>query len=705
MKSFFEPKSIAVAGVSADPDKLGSIIFANLQENRRKGLLKATVYPLNPTRDTIGGVKCYPDVGSLPERAELLIVAVPEPETLGLVREAADAGVRAAIIVTSGYGEAGKGDVEQEVGRAAARRGMRVLGPNTIGVVDTWSGVDSLFLRPTKRLPDGGEIASAVKPLRGEVAVVSQSGHLAQVVSEALAAVGVGVRALVGTGNQLDVSVEDVVQYLADDPHTKVISVYLEGVRDGRRFMQAASYASRRKPLVVFKVGKTDVGGRAAFTHTASMVGDYEAYRAAFRQCGIVEATSFQDLVDFSVALLMLPRSPGKRLAILTNAGGVGAIAADEAQRSGLVVQPFDAKIEDDLRSQFQSSKFASNASFRNPIDLTATAPTDDFVRCADRMMALPEVDLGLILPTHQTPAIGHDIAKKLGETVLKSKKPACMCVIGNSDFASNVHSDFIAMGIPSLPTPERAVRAIASLVSYLELRKETWSRPSAVEGRSLRFIGGGRPLDSSEVSRLLYVYGIREPKTVFARTADDLRRVQRLKFPVVCKLRSVGLVHKSDIGGVVRGVASQSEVESVLARFRAIARAGGIRFGGMLVQEEVGQSVELLLGGTRDPTFGPMVAIGFGGTYAELIRDYSVAIAPVTPEEASLMVSRTKLGPILEGFRGGQRVDLRMLGRTVAAFSKILVENPRVEQVEVNPLMVREKEAFAVDARATLNG
>ena len=274
MESFFEPKSVAVAGVSTDPNKMGSIIFANLLANRRKGVLRASVYALNPAHDHIGDEPCYASIGSLPEVPELLIVAVPESLTLGLIRAAARAGAKAAVIVTSGYAEAGRGDVEMMLGRVAARSGMRILGPNTIGLLDTRTGVDSLFLRPTKRLPDGREIVALLSPLKGGVTIITQSGHLGETISAELAANGVGIRALVGTGNQLDVSVEDVMEYFADDQQTRVMAVYVEGIRDGRRFMQVARYASRRRPRVVFKVGKTAVGARAALTHTASLVGD-----------------------------------------------------------------------------------------------------------------------------------------------------------------------------------------------------------------------------------------------------------------------------------------------------------------------------------------------------------------------------------------------------------------------------------------------
>ncbi|HEY6282634.1 MAG TPA: acetate--CoA ligase family protein [Nitrososphaerales archaeon] len=703
IRSFFEPKSVAVAGVSTDPDKLGSIIFANLLANVRRGLLKASVYALNPAHGRIGDQPCYPKIGALPETPELLIVAVPLSLTLDLVKEAADAGVKAVIMITSGYAEVGKGEQEQEIGRVAAKRGMRILGPNTIGVVDTRSGVDSLFLRSTKSLPGGGEIISTLKPLAGKVTIITQSGHLGQIVSEKLAANGIGTRALVGTGNQLDVSVEDVIQYFADDEYTSVMAVYIEGLRDGRSYMRAAAYAAKRKPLVVFKVGKTSVGARAALTHTASLVGDYDAYRAAFRQSGVLEAASLEELEDYCISLSMIGPTAGKRLAIVTNAGGVGAIAADEAERSGLRVEPMGADQERRFRLEFKGAGFISNAGLKNPIDLTASASTDEFVRATEAVLALPTYDLVLVIPTHQTPAIGSDIALKLGDVASKAKKPLCMCVIGDAEFAFKIQREFMARGIPTFPTPERAVRALASVPAYQSLAKSA-KAPAKVRRRgpptSNRSSGS---LAQLQVSKLLRSYGIGEVKSVVVHSSRDLRKLKNLVFPVACKLLSKKLVHKTDVGGVVLDVEDADQVGLVLMRLKRLAGTRKLAFDGVLVQEMVKDGIEIILGGNRDPTFGPVLVFGLGGTYTELLHSYSLAIAPVTSDEVNEMITGSNLGKVLDGYRGGPKVNIERFASVVSRFSKIMLDNPRIEQMEVNPLMVTKDEILSVDARVIL--
>lgn len=702
MKILFRPKSVAVAGVSTDPNKMGSIIFSNLLSNRKKGVLKAEVYALNPAHDRIGDEPCYPSIDALPEVPELLIVAVPESLTPGLMRSAAGAGVKAAVVVTSGYAEAGKAKVEKEMGEDAAKHGMRILGPNTIGLQDTRSGVDSLFLRPTKQLPDGSEIVSLLSPLEGGVAIITQSGHLGETISAELASNGVGIRALVGTGNQLDVSVEDVMQYFADDPDTKVMAVYLEGLRDGRRFMQVGRYASRRKPVIVFKVGKTDVGARAALTHTASLVGNYDVYRAAFRRAGAIEAESLQELVDFSIALSMLPPALRNRLVIVTNAGGVGAIAADEAQKAGLEVVPLSERRKDGLRSEFEGRTFVANASFGNPIDLTASVTTDEFVRATRSVMKFPECDLLLLMPTHQTPAIDYDVGRRLAEVVAGSTKPTAVAVIGKDPLAGKIHGEFMSKGTPSFPTPERAARALAAAANYARIQGRT-APPEPGRKKPHRFATRGGPLETQEAGRLLWDYGIAEPRSVVVRSPRDFRKLAPLDYPVACKLLSRGLLHKTDAGGVILDVPDAEGAKSAFLRFEESAKKRGARLEGMHVQSMVGRSVELILGGTRDPTFGPVVVYGLGGVYTEVLRDYILEVAPVTPQDVRASLSQGRLSAILSGYRGGPRADIGRLAEAISNFSRIMVENPRIDQMEINPLMANEQGVLAVDVRVIL--
>ena len=494
-----------------------------------------------------------------------------------------------------------------------------------------------------------------------------------------------------------------MIQYFADDEHTGVIAVYIEGLHEGRNFMRSAAYAAKRKPLVVFKVGKTSVGARAALTHTASLVGDYDVYRAAFRQSGVLEASSLQELEDYCISLSMLAPAAGRRLGIMTNAGGVGAIAADEAERSGLKVDPMGDDAERRFRSEFKGSGFISNAGLKNPIDLTASASTDEFVRATEAVLALPNYDLALVIPTHQTPAIGSDIASKLGDVVSKARKPVCMCVIGDAEFAFKIQREFMARGIPTFPTPERAVRALAAVPAYQSLAKSARAPTNVRPRRPLTSSRSPGALAQPRVGRLMQSYGIDEAKSVVVHSSRDLKKLKNLVFPVACKLLSKKLVHKTDVGGVILDVKNAGQVELALTHLKKLAGTRKLAFDGMLVQEMVKDGIEIIIGGKRDSTFGPVVMLGLGGIYTELIHDYSLAIAPVKPEEAAEMITQNKLGRVLDGYRGGQKMNVGRLARVVSRFSRIMLDNPRIREIEVNPLMVSKDRILSVDARVIL--
>lgn len=704
IRSFFEPRSIAVVGASPDPDKMASIIFTRLQKRVAEGTLRASVYPVNPAHASIGNVRCYSSVSSLPEVPELLVIAVPVRATADIVRDAGRAGVGAAIIIAGGFAEVGDRALEAEILRLARSHGMRVLGPNTMGVLDMESGVDTFFLRPTKRLPDGNEISSVQTPKKGGVVVITQSGHLGEVILEGLTVGGAGIRALVGTGNQLDVSVEDVMDYFVDDEDTKVIALYLEGLKDGRRFMEVASRATRNKPVLVFKSGKTAVGSRATLTHTASLAGEYDSYRAAFRQAGLIEAASVQEFTDCCISLSLLPSSLGSRLLIVTNAGGAGAITADEASRAGLTVNALTANAAARIRATLEDSSLASYASIGNPLDLTASATTDEFANATELGLSLPQFDMAVILPTHQTPAIGHGIAERLADIVRRCGKPVVVCIMGESDFAGSIRGTLASGGVPSYPTPERAVRSLAAVSAYPVLKALAMPPTGLMSRDRVASLRGRRAAGRQSARAILKHYGISEPDSVTVQSEKDLRKARRLSYPVACKLLSPRLVHKRDAGGVILDVGT-AELASSVSRLRRLAAKKRLPFEGVLVQEMVEGGLEMILGSTRDQTFGPMVLFGLGGTYTELTREYALAVAPVTKSQAMKLITGTRLSGVLLGYRGGVRVDLDKLAAMVTRFSRILVENPSVDAFEVNPLTASAKGILAVDTRIVLSG
>jgi acetyltransferase len=704
VRCFFEPRSIAVAGVSNDSTKVASIIFRKLLDNAERGILKASVYALNPRYQKVLGKDCYLNIGSLPEVPELLVVAIPVDLTHDLVEQAVMAGTKAIVIVTAGFGEAGRKDLEAGIMELARSRGVRILGPNTIGLLDTRTGVDTLFLPETKRLPSGEEISSLLPPLKGGVVIISQSGHLGEIVAEELRANDIGVRALIGVGNQMDVSVEDLLFHFADDDETKVMAVYLEGLKDGRRFLRMASAAAKKKPIVVFKLGKTQAGARAALTHTASMVGDYGVYRAAFQEAGLLEAKSLPELVDFCVAFSLSPPASGDRILIITNAGGTGAIAADESEALGLKVNRPSQGTLAKLNEKFRDASFINIVTLSNPLDLTAMATTDEFVSVSKMLFESNEYDLLLVVPTHQPPTIEYTIAERVERVLAGTGKPVCACTMGTSELAQRLHLEFLGKGIPSYRSPERAVRALWALSEYAKGKKMSpWSASLVESDKETWLAQRIGPLMEPDASRLLEDYSIPRARSAVMVSADDAGRAESaVGYPAACKLLSRDLQHKTEKGGVALNIRDRGQLLANFNRLKALASSSAIEFDGVLVQEMV-EGIEVIMGCIRDGTFGPVVIFGIGGVLTELIKDYATALAPVSKEKAKEMLLSIRSTPLLQGYRKGMTADIDELAEVLSRFSRILPENPSIEELEVNPLIIRGDRMAAVDVRASV--
>ena len=452
-------------------------------------------------------------------------------------------------------------------------------------------------------------------------------------------------------------------------------------------------------------MGKTRAGAHAALTHTASIVGNYDVYRAAFRAAGIIEAESLQELLDYCLTFSMLKQRPGRRLLISTNAGGAGAVAADEAELDGLEVRPLDGATANRVKRSFGGIPRSSVPPLGNPMDLTATVNTDFFVKATGEALAAPYYDMAVVLPTHQTPTVSPEIAQQMADRLLRSGKPASVCVMGKSELASMIHSEFLARGIPSFPTPERAVKSMAALSMYSMLCRS--SRP--VRSLTVRVSRGTASTSEGympwmTIESLMDRYGIHLPRSVILASGIIGKGVERLKFPLACKLLSRELAHKTDVGGVILGVENKRELNSAVRRLIGLARSLAVRFDGILVQEMVKDGIELLLGATRDEVFGPTLTLGAGGKYAELIREYAVAIAPLDIGGARALASRTVVGKELGGYRGGPH-KASELASLVSRFSRILLDHPRIHQIEINPLMVSDAGLSAVDVRVVVAG
>ncbi len=467
MNTFFQPRAVAVIGASRRTMKAGHVIFKNFVINKRRGLFKANLYPINPNEETILGFPCYPSVTDVNEEVDLVVIVVPAQIVPKVMREAAAKGVKAAVVITAGFSEVGNHKLEEEVTAIAKGAGIRVLGPNCLGVYDSQTGVDMLFLPETKTLSTGDEVVATPRPMAGPIAVVTQSGAFGAAALDYLSGKEMGVSKFVSFGNRADVTASDMLTYLLHDDRTQVILFYAESIDNGREFMEVAKEVTRKKPIIALKVGKTEAGARAAASHTGSIAGSDRIYSTAFNQTGVLRARDFEDFFDMGKALAFQPPATGKNVAIITDAGGPGIMAVDECVSLGLNVKKFsDETLEkfEELKREGKIPRFATNL---NPVDLTGSVTSEMFDQGTRILFEDPEIDGIIVLGLHHLPALDEDFVDRVAELRKNFSKPVVACDVGETEMALYIRSRFDKLGIPAFYSPEDAARGMAALVNY----------------------------------------------------------------------------------------------------------------------------------------------------------------------------------------------------------------------------------------------
>ncbi|RLE60548.1 MAG: CoA-binding protein [Thermoprotei archaeon] len=468
---FFNPRTIAVIGASRESDKPGHVIFSILLDNKKKGLLKANVYPVNPKAKEILGVKAYPSVKEIEDDVELAIIVVPARIVPKVIKECGEKGVKASIIISAGFSEVGNKELEEEVLKTAKAFNIRIIGPNCIGILSPWSGVDTIFLPVYKRLNDGKLLISTPRPKPGHIALLSQSGAFGTAAIDYMVGEGIGLSIFVSYGNKADVDEADLLEYLIEHERTRVILMYLESIERGRKFIEVARKTSVIKPIIALKAGRTTGGSRAAASHTAALAGLDEVYDAAFRRAGIIRTYDIEELFDVAKALVMLPPTSGGRIGIITDGGGAGVMATDMAELLGLEVPELRGSTREELERLKSNGIIPPFSSVANPIDLTGSATSEMYIETLDVLLRSNEVDIILVLALHQVPGIRDpiDLARKIGKKVKEYNfaKPVLAVDTGYSEAAVLERETFDREGIPSYPIPERAVRAARALYAY----------------------------------------------------------------------------------------------------------------------------------------------------------------------------------------------------------------------------------------------
>jgi acyl-CoA synthetase (NDP forming) len=474
LNAFFNPHSVAVVGATKKMDKAGHVIFKNFVENKARQVFKGELYAVNPNENSVLGVKCIPTIAKIPGDVELVVIVVPAEIVPQIMRDAAGKKIRTAVIISAGFGEVGNHELESEVATIAKDAGMRVLGPNCLGVYDSRTGVDMLFLPETKVLTTGDEVVATPRPLPGSIAIVTQSGAFGAAALDYLAGLHTGVSKFVSFGNKIDVDEAEMLRYLYYDRETNVILLYVEDIRSGRKFLEAAQTVTRKKPVVALKSGRTDAGARAAASHTGAIAGSDQIYDAAFEQTGVLRAQDMDEFFHAGKAFSMQIPAKGKNVGIITDAGGPGIMAVDECGLKGLSVKRFSeetiSKFEK-LKDEGKLPKFATNL---NPVDVTGSGTSEMFELATEILFQDPEIDGIIMMGLHQTPGLQEDYVDKVARIASKYEKPMVACDIGETEMALSIRLRFDRLNIPAYSSPEDCARAMSALARYgLYLQKK----------------------------------------------------------------------------------------------------------------------------------------------------------------------------------------------------------------------------------------
>lgn len=693
LEALLRPSCVAVIGASRSRAAIGGEIFANLVGRPFAG----PVYPVNPGARHVQGVRAYDSIADVPERVDLAVVAVAVPRVASVLRSCAAARVKAAVVVSAGFAEAGPegARAQDEVVAIARDSGMRVVGPNCLGVVST---------DPAVALH--GTFATGWPP-PGDVSIASQSGALGVALLDEARDHGIGVRHFVSLGNEVDVTAEELLEYWEDDADTHVVLLYLESFRDPRRFLEVARRVSRTKPIVAVKGGRSAAGARAAGSHTGALATRDAVVDALLAQAGVIRASTLEELFD-DATLLAAGRMPGgRRIAIVTNAGGPGILAADACEARGLVVPHLG---DDTVRALAMA---VPGGSLRNPVDLLASASVATFDAAIPNVLGDESIDALLVECVPTTTADVREVARAIAASRGYGTKPVVATVMGKRG-VDDARALLRAAGVPTYALPESAAAALAAAAAYVDARDRPPGREAPEAGAAAATAraavaraaaGQGRWLDPVETSALLDAFGIRALPTVLARDADDaVRAATAIGYPVALKVQSGAVLHKSDIGGVLLGLADAAEVRDAATTLeRRMAAAGhGHDLEGFLVQPMAPTGVETFVGATRDAVFGPVVAFGTGGVDLELWNDIVLRLAPLTSADAVAMLDGIRSRKRLDGFRGAPPADRSAIVGALLRTSQLVQQVPEIVELDINPLVALSpgRGVVAVDAR-----
>lgn len=702
LDAIFRPKSIAVIGASEKQGSVGLAVASNLIHDSFKGAL----YFINPKHPSILGVKTHPSVAEVPEDIDLAVIATKAETVPGVIKECVDKGVKGAVIISAGFKELGApgAALEARIMAEAAKGDIRIIGPNCLGVMNPMVGLNATF--------------ASRMAYRGNVGFISQSGALCTAILDWSLREHVGFSAFISIGSMLDLNWGDLIDYLGDDPHTKSILLYMESIGDAKSFLSAAREVSLTKPIIVLKTGRTSIAAKAAISHTGSIAGSDKVLDAAFRRAGVLRVDRIEELFDMADILAKQPRPRGPRLSIVTNAGGPGVLATDALINAGGEI----AELSKDTMELFNGF-LPEHWSHNDPIDILGDAGPDRYAKALDIATKNPQSDGQLVILTPQAMTDATQTAEILRTYAKIEGKPVLASWMGAGEVAAG-KKILSEAGIPVFTYPDEAARMFCYMWKYSDNLRGLYETPSLVASdaepaHSKRSEAHALILNARQNSRtllteveskkLLAAYGIPVVETFLARSASEaVKLAEKIGYPVVLKLYSESLTHKTDVGGVKLNLGDAEAVKTAYDQIESSvnALAGTGHFQGVAVQSMVSpaESYELVIGSTIDAQFGPVILFGTGGQLVEIFKDHALALPPLNTTLARRMMERTKIYKALKGVRGRSPADLAFLGEILVRFSQMVIEMPWIREIDINPMLVSSQRILALDARVILH-
>ncbi|MFQ5455405.1 MAG: acetate--CoA ligase alpha subunit [Nitrospirota bacterium] len=696
LDKLFNPESIAIIGASSDKNKVGHRILYNLIKYGYKG----KIYPINPKSPEILSKKAYPSPGNIPDRIDLAIIAIPAKGVLSAIKECVPKGIQVAIVISSGFKEIGKDGavLERELIDNIKELGIRVVGPNCLGIINTAIGLNATF--------------AADMPPCGKIAFFSQSGALCTTILDWAIEKNIGFSKFISLGNKADLTEIEFIEFLSKDEETNVILGYIEGIENGQRFIHIAREATKNKPIILIKAGGTKAGARAASSHTGTLAGSDVVYHAAFRQSGILKADTVEEIFNYALAFASQPIIRGSKIAIITNAGGPGIIAADACERAGLEIPSISHKTVEELRN-----KLPSTASIYNPIDILGDAKADRYKTAMEGIVNDPVIDGILVVLTPQAMTDIEESAEIIS-SYTDISIPVFTSFMGGISIKRGVEV-LQRNNIPNYDYPEKAIASFKKMAEYSAWQESPEGSITSFNnidiGKVKEVISYARAKNQlllSEIGtrNILEAYGFKLPINILAATSGEaVLAAEKIGYPVVMKIASPDILHKTDVGGIKVGITDKNEVKRAFIEITNNARRymPEALIWGVLIQEMVRGGKEVILGINYDPQFGPVLMFGAGGIYVEVLKDVTFRVAPVTCEEADDMIKGIRLYPLLKGVRGESPSDIKGIADAICRISQLAVDFPDIIEFDINPLIVRgEGEgAIAIDARCSIRG